>query len=93
MVYDIKEYSYKKAHEMDVFIKPSTNPKYKIDIYTTGGRYITSIGAMGYSDYPTYLEKEGKKYAEYRRALYHYRHKKEADKIGTRGWFAMNILW
>lgn len=93
MVYDIKEYSYKKAHEMDLFIKPSTTKNYKIDIYTTGGRYVTSIGDKNYGDYPTFLEENGKEYADKRRALYHSRHKKEKDKVGTRGWFAMNILW
>jgi hypothetical protein len=91
--YKIKPYSYERAKKIGVEIEPSTNPKYKIDIYTKEGEYITSIGARGYSDYPTFMEDEGKDYAEYRRALYHHRHKKDIKEIGSRGWFAGLILW
>jgi len=67
--YKIKPYSYEQAKKIGVDIEPSTNPKYKIDIYTKEGKYITSIGARGYSDYPTFIEEDGKEYADYRRAL------------------------
>jgi hypothetical protein len=39
------------------------------------------------------MEEEGKRYADYRRALYHHRHKKDMHKVGSRGWFAGLILW
>ena len=58
--YKIKPYSYEQAKKIGVDIEPSTNPKYKIDIYTKEGQYITSIGARGYSDYPTFIEEDGK---------------------------------
>jgi hypothetical protein len=93
MKYKIKEYSYNQAKKLGVIIKPSPNPKYKIDIYTKEGDYITSIGAKGYKDYPTFIEKDGKEYADRRRELYHNRHKKDMHKVGSRGWFAGLILW
>ena len=55
MVYKIKDYSYQQAVKLGVEIKPSTNPKKKIDVYKNSKK-IVSIGAMGYNDYPTYLE-------------------------------------
>ena len=61
--YKIKRYSYNQAKKLDVSIYPSTKPNKKIDIYKDG-IYITSIGAMGMSDYPSYVESEGKKYAD-----------------------------
>jgi hypothetical protein len=91
MPYKILPYSYDQAKKIGVEIKPSTKPKYKIDVFHSD-KYITSIGAKGYKDYPTYIEEDGKEYANKRRELYHKRHNKE-NKIGTRGWFALNILW
>ena len=32
MVYKIKDYSYKQAEQLGVEIRPSTNPKKKIDV-------------------------------------------------------------
>ena len=59
MPYKIKRYSYNQAKKLNVSIYPSTKPNKKIDIYKDDV-YITSIGAMGMSDYPSYLESEGK---------------------------------
>jgi hypothetical protein len=85
MPYKIKRYSYNQAKKLNVSIYPSTKPNKKIDIYKDDV-YITSIGAMGMSDYPSYVESEGKKYADERRRLYHLRHSKktlEEQKDGT----------
>jgi hypothetical protein len=43
-------------------------------------------------DYPSYMEKDGKKKADERRTLYHLRHGKDNIK-GTKGWYALNLLW
>jgi hypothetical protein len=51
------------------------------------------VGALGYSDYPTYMKKMGKKYADERRRLYKIRHKKDRLKKGTNGWYADQLLW
>ncbi len=88
--YQIKKYSFNQAKKLNVKIYPSTNPSKKIDIYKDD-IFITSIGSISYSDYPTYLELN-KKYADERRRLYHLRHKKD-NIIGTKGWYALNILW
>ena len=89
--YQIKKYSFNQAKKLNVKIYPSTKPNKKIDIYKDD-IFITSIGSISYSDYPTYLELEGKNYADERRRLYHLRHKKD-NIIGTKGWYALNILW
>lgn len=94
-MYQIKKYSYDQAKKLGLKISPSNKGKYKIDIfYASGikkGDYITSIGNIFYSDYPTYLETHDKEYAEKRRKLYHLRHRNDASKI--RGFLALNILW
>jgi len=88
-MYSIKPYSYKRAKELGVIIKPSQKGVYKIDVYSSDGEYITSIGNKHYFDYPTYLQTD-KKYADMRRDLYHLRHKKD-NKI--RGLLSLYILW
>ena len=91
MKYDIKKYSYDQAQKLNVSIYPSTKPNKKIDVYKDSV-LIASIGLIPYYDYPTYLELEGKKYADEKRRLYHLRHKKD-NVVGTKGWYALNILW
>lgn len=73
-------------------IKPSTNPKKKLDVFDDGKK-VASIGDINFSDYPSYLKKDGKAVAEERRRLYHLRHKKDSSKKGTPGWFASVLLW
>lgn len=91
-MYQILPYSYEKAKQLGVQIRPSTNAKKKIDVYQQGKK-IASIGAIHFSDYPTYLKEEGKAVADERRRLYHIRHKKDSSKKGTPGWFASVLLW
>lgn len=91
-MYKITPYSFKRAKELGVLIQPSHNKKKKIDVFTAKKEYICSIGATDYKDYPTYLQ-EDKKMAEERRRLYYIRHKKDAFKKGTPGFYAAYILW
>ena len=74
-MYDITAYTKKKAHAIGVTVRPSTNPKKKIDVFYKG-QCIASVGATGYSDYPHYMKERGRAYADQRRALYHMRHRK-----------------
>lgn len=74
-MYLISEYTKQKAKEIGVEVRPSKNPKKKIDVFQKGEK-IASIGQAGYKDYPTYLKEEGKAVAEERRRLYHLRHPK-----------------
>ena len=89
--YNIKQYSYAQAKKLGLSIYPSKRPNKKIDVYKDG-IYVCSIGEKGAMDYPSYILNDGKKYAEERRRLYHIRHKKD-NKVGTKGWYALNILW
>jgi hypothetical protein len=90
-MYKIKQYSKDKAKLLNVDIKPSSNKNKKIDVYKEGKK-IASIGHTAYKDYPTYLL-EDKEVANKRRALYKIRHKKDASKIGSNGYYADKLLW
>jgi len=91
-MYEISEYSKIKASKLGVDIKPSKSKGKKIDVFKEGKK-ITSIGAKGYKDYPTYIKEKGKSYADERRKLYKDRHQKDRTKYGSRGWYADKILW
>ena len=91
MPYNIKKYSYDKARLLGVEIKPSTNANKKIDVFKKGEK-IASIGALGYKDYPTYLE-ENKKLAEQKRSAYKARHQKDRVIKDSNGFYADQILW
>jgi len=84
MTYQIKQYSFNQAKKLDVIIKPSTNKKKKIDVFKDGNK-VASIGANNYNDYPTYILKDGKKYADERRRLYKIRHKHDLSKLNSNG--------
>jgi uncharacterized short protein YbdD (DUF466 family) len=97
MAYKILPYSFRKAKELGVVIKPSSNLLKKIDVFKNGKK-IASIGARGMNDYPTYLEKEKKGYhpkgyANKRRKLYKERHEKDRHIVGSNGYYADKILW
>jgi len=68
-MYNIKKYSYDKARELGVKIKPSTKGFYKIDVYDKDDKYLCSIGDRRFSDYSQYLETKGQEYANIRRLL------------------------
>jgi len=97
MAYKILPYSFRKAKELGVVVKPSSNLLKKIDVFKNGKK-IASIGARGMNDYPTYLEKEKrgyyeKGYAYNRRKLYKQRHEKDRNIKGSNGYYADKILW
>jgi hypothetical protein len=88
-MYSISKYSYRKAKELGVDIKPSTNENKKIDVYEKGNK-VASIGDIRYNDFPTYIKSHGVSYARKRRELYHTRHKGDKGKVG---YYAKEILW
>ena len=68
----------------------------------TSGFYVgnlwqlyTLTGDIRYKDYPTFLVlgKGGEDYANERRRLYHIRHRKNADVVGSKQYFALRLLW
>jgi hypothetical protein len=93
MKYQILPYTEQKALELGVKVYASDNPKYKLEVYDWNGNFITYCGANGYYDYPHYLKDYGRGYANYRRKLYKQRHEKDRHKVGSRGYYADNLLW
>lgn len=92
MRYNITNYTRKKAKQLGVTIKPSTNKMKKIDVYKKGKK-IASVGANGMNDYPTYIKRRGASYAKTRRKLYKIRHEKDRHEKWTNGWLADKLLW
>lgn len=92
MSYKIKTYTRRKAKSLGVEIKPSSVKGKKIDVFKNGKK-IASVGALGYDDYPTHIEKKGKEFADKRRRLYKIRHAKDKDIKGTAGYYADKLLW
>ena len=88
-MYNITEYTKNKAKGLNVHVKASTNKKKKIDVFK-GDKKVASIGAIDYLDFPNYVIKKGKEYANERRRLYNLRHKNDH---GLNGFYAKNLLW
>ena len=91
-MYHITDYTYKQAKKLGVEIKPSKNKKKKIDVLKNGKK-ISSVGATGYKDYPTYINENGLAYANERRKLYKIRHSEDRLKTGNNGHYADKLLW
>ena len=91
-MYTIKKYSYERAKKLGVEIRPSTRRNKKIDVYKKGKR-IASVGALGYGDYPTFMQTEGQQSANQHRKRYKIRHAKDRSVKGTPGYYADQILW
>jgi len=92
MSYEITEYTKKRARDLGVTVKPSTNSKKKIDVFKQSKK-IASIGAAGMMDYPSYVKTRGVEYANERKRLYKIRHKKDINVVGSPGWLANRLLW
>ena len=92
MSYTILPYTQQQAKKLGVSVRPSTNPKKKIDVYE-GGQKVASVGATGYLDFPSHMKQHGKAMADERRRLYHLRHAKDSQKKGSPGWYALKLLW
>ena len=81
-----------QAEKLGVNVKPSKVKGKKIDVFK-GNEKIASVGAAGFSDYPTYIEKNGIKFADERRRLYKLRHNSDRKVVGSNGFFADRLLW
>jgi len=93
MTYEITDYTYSQAKKLNVVVMPSFNKKKKIDVFDNKGKRLAQIGAIGYLDYPYYIKKYGKEYADKRRKLYKQRHEKDRHIKGSAGYFADKLLW
>ena len=92
MPYTITNYTYRQAKKLGVTVKPSTNKTKKIDVYKKGIK-VASVGAYGMNDFPTFMKKNGRKYAQTRRRLYKMRHEKDRHVKGSNGFYADKLLW
>jgi len=91
-MYQITNYTKEQAKKLGVEVKPSTNPKKKIDVFKNGSK-VASVGATGYNDFPTFQEKCGKEFAEDKRRLYKLRHARDRNVPNTPGYYADKLLW
>ena len=92
MSYKITQYTYDKARQYDLTIKPSTKQYKKIDLFNSKGRFLASIGDTRYDDFPTYILKNGLEYALKRRELYYKRHNKQYERYSN-DWLSKKLLW
>ena len=91
-MYQITQYTKDQAKKLNVIVKPSTRKNKKIDVIKNNV-VIASIGAIGYSDYPTYIKSHGLEYANNRRKLYKSRHEKDRHVVNSTGYYADKLLW
>lgn len=92
-MYTITNYTKERAKKLGVVVKPSKTHGKKIDVFDKNGKKLASVGAIGYGDYPTFIKKKGKDYADVRRRLYKMRHKKDRHVRGSAGYYADQLLW
>jgi hypothetical protein len=92
MGYSITNYTREQAKKLGVVVNQSSVKGKKIDVFKNGKK-VASVGALGYSDYPTYMKTKGKAYADERRRLYKIRHSKNRNVKGSDGYYADKLLW
>jgi hypothetical protein len=97
MAYKITNYTKEQAKKYGLTVKPSKVKGKKIAVYR-GMDKLADVGALGYADYPTFMqmEREGKVpngYANMKRKAYKSRHEKDRNIRGSRGWYADKLLW
>jgi hypothetical protein len=92
-MYKILPYTKAKARRLNIIVRSSKRKGKKLDIFDKNGKYVTSVGARGYLDYPSYRKLYGREVAEKRRKLYKMRHQKDRKIKNSPGWFADQLLW
>jgi hypothetical protein len=92
MAYHITDYTLRQAKKYGVTVKPSRVSGKKIDVFKDDKK-IASVGALGYNDYPTFIAKYGKDFADKRRRAYKIRHEKDRHVKNSAGYWADKLLW
>ena len=92
-MYNISRYTYNQAKKLNVIVRPSKLKNKKIDVFNQYGVKLASVGDRRYLDYPGFIKKYGKHYADYRRLLYKLRHSKDRKVKNSPGYFADRLLW
>lgn len=91
-MYQITNYTIEQAKKLNVSVKISKMKDKKIDVIKND-IVIASVGAIGYSDYPTYIKSHGIEYANKRRKLYKIRHNNDRKIKNSNGYWADKLLW
>lgn len=91
-MYQITNYTREQAKKLNVSVKLSKMKDKKIDVIKND-IVIASVGAIGYSDYPTYIKSHGIEYANKRRKLYKIRHNNDRKIKNSNGYWADKLLW
>lgn len=95
MAYQIQPYTFERAREVGLEVRPSTRKGKKLDVFVASldprhaGQYIDSIGAIGYKDYPTFYATEGPAVAKEHQRRYKMRH--TGNTLGEL--LALWLLW
>ena len=89
--YKISKETYEIAKRENLKIKPSSNPKKKIDVMNNENKKF-SIGDVLYNDYHTY-KKISKEKADERRRLFHIRNHKYSQIKNTPAYYTSLLLW
>jgi hypothetical protein len=97
MAYKITEYTKQQAKKLGVEVRPSLVKGKKVAVIKNGKK-VADVGAIGYMDYPTYLDLETKGkypkgYANFRRRQYKIRHDKDRRVPFSNGFYADKLLW
>ncbi len=90
-MYNITDYTFERAKEINVIVQPSKRKNKKIDVYNMEGQYITSVGYLSMSDYPTYIKTHGLDYANERRKRFYQRFNN--IQVNTTMWYTAFLLW
>lgn len=91
-MYLITNYTRKQAKNLGVVVRQSSIKGKKIDVLKNK-IVIASVGATGYSDYPSYIRTHGLEYANKRRKLYKIRHNNDRKIVNSNGYWADQLLW
>lgn len=91
-MYLITNYTRKQAKNLGVVVRQSSIKGKKIDVLKNK-IVIASVGATGYSDYPSYIRTHGLEYANKRRKLYKNRHNNDRKIVNSNGYWADQLLW
>lgn len=90
-MYEITEWTKKRAKDLGYKVKPSTNKQKKIDVFRDGKK-VGTVGAKNYGDYGTYLKTHGKQFADSKRKGYLAR-TEWCNKPESNCYLARSLLW
>jgi hypothetical protein len=94
-MYHISQYTYERAFANGIYVYPSENRRWKIEVYDGEGLFLCYCGNTRLKDYPTYLEEKGLYAACRKRHLWFRRHgyNPQLFDYATPEWAESILLW